>query len=59
MKNTIASMIITTILSFLVVAFYQWNINPGEWGDKARVAFLIFTIYSWVMIWAGVLILKE
>ena len=29
------------VMSFLAMAFYTWNINPGEWSQDSRFSSLM------------------
>ena len=41
MSKVAAIVVMCFVMSFLAVAFYTWNINPGEWSQDYRFSSLM------------------
>ena len=41
MVKITAIMVMCFVMSFLAMAFYTWNINPGEWSQDSRFSSLM------------------
>ena len=41
MVKITAIVVVCFVMSFLAMAFFTWNINPGEWSQDSRFSSLM------------------
>jgi hypothetical protein len=38
-----------TILFYLIISFFKWQLNPGLWGKELRFDFIIILLGWWAI----------